>query len=50
MDKIILKDMEFFGYHGVLPEERSLQPTGKKISSGVINRAYFNNLRYFVLF
>ena len=24
MDKIILKDMEFFGYHGVLPEERSL--------------------------
>jgi len=24
MDKIILEGMEFFGYHGVLPEERSL--------------------------
>lgn len=24
MDKIILEGMEFYGYHGVLPEERSL--------------------------
>lgn len=24
MDKIILKGMEFYGYHGVLPEERVL--------------------------
>ncbi|MDD4239362.1 MAG: dihydroneopterin aldolase [Desulfotomaculaceae bacterium] len=24
MDKIILQGMEFYGYHGVLPEERSL--------------------------
>lgn len=24
LDKIILKDMQFFGYHGVLPEETTL--------------------------
>lgn len=24
MDKIILKDMRFFGYHGLLPEEKKL--------------------------
>lgn len=24
MDKIIMQGMEFYGYHGVLPEERSL--------------------------
>lgn len=27
MDKIILRDMEFFGYHGLLPEETRLGQT-----------------------
>ncbi|MGB9805063.1 dihydroneopterin aldolase, partial [Desulfofundulus sp.] len=24
MDRVILKGMEFYGYHGVLPEERRM--------------------------